>query len=111
MYLVIYYVPGTHLNKVKTAMFKAGAGRIGKYDSCSWETKGHGQFRPLEGSTPFLGSKNRIERVEEYKVEMVCRNDKVKSVLRALIDAHPYEEPAYHAIEVMTLEDLNPSEN
>ncbi len=106
MYLIAFYVPESHLNEVKTAMFNAGAGRIGNYDACCWETEGHGQFRPLAGSTPFLGSRDQIEQIEEFKVEMVCEKEKIEPVLHALVAAHPYEEPAYHAVETLTQNDL-----
>ncbi len=106
MYFIVVYIPKTHLNEVKTAMFNAGAGKIGMYDSCSWETEGLGQFRPLAGSSPFLGSKDHIEQVKEIKVEMVCKKEDVKAILKALLATHPYEEPAYHAVEILTLNDF-----
>ncbi len=103
MYLISFYVPETHLERVKDALFEKGAGRIGNYDCCAWQTKGKGQFRPLKGSLPFSGIHERLEKTEEYKVEMVCKNELLKDVLKALIHAHPYEEPAYHAIKFETL--------
>ncbi|MBF0199719.1 MAG: NGG1p interacting factor NIF3 [Desulfamplus sp.] len=106
MYMISFYVPATALDSVKTAMFNSGAGKIGKYDNCCWQTQGHGQFRPLKGSSPFTGTKDKIEQVEEFKVEMVCEKENLKSVLNSLVCSHPYEEPAYHAIEVVTLKDL-----
>lgn len=60
MYHIAFYVPVTHADKVKTKMFQAGAGKIGNYDQCSFEYKGIGQFRPLSGSNPFIGSKNQV---------------------------------------------------
>ena len=87
---------------VKTALFNAGAGKIGNYDSCCWETLGTGQFRPLEGSNPAIGSYGMIERVEEYKIEMVCAKERIKEVIAALKVAHPYEEPAYEVYEVIS---------
>jgi hypothetical protein len=95
MYKLNFYVPESHVEQVKEALFDKGAGRIGQYDRCSWQVLGEGQFRPLEGSNPFLGTQNQIEKVMEYKVEMVCENDIVAEVVKELIEAHPYEEPAY----------------
>ncbi len=95
MYKLCFYVPDSHLTQVKQAVFNAGAGRIGNYDQCCWQTKGQGQFCPLEGSTPFLGDHNTVEVVEEWKVEMVCENGQVEAVVQALKSAHPYEEPAF----------------
>ncbi|SLM28247.1 conserved hypothetical protein [Desulfamplus magnetovallimortis] len=106
MYLIVFYIPKKHLEDVKKAMFNAGAGRIGNYDSCCWETDGRGQFKPLKGSAPFQGAIDRIEHVDEVKVEMVCDKKNVVAALKALVSAHPYESPAYHAVEVMTLEEL-----
>lgn len=76
-------------------MFNAGAGHIGNYDCCSWETMGTGQFRPLEGSSPFLGKKNEIEHVQELKIEMVCSDDVLDAAILALKESHPYETPAF----------------
>ena len=95
MYQIIFYVPADNLESVKTALFASGAGKIGLYDQCAWQTKGTGQFRPLPGSDPHLGETNMKEKVEEFKVEMVCEDHLVCEVIRALKEAHPYEAPAY----------------
>ena len=110
MYLVSFYVPYSHLETVKSAMFKKGAGKLGNYDCCSWHTKGVGQFRPLPGSTPFTGNKGKIHLEEEYKVDLICNNDIIVEVLSELVRVHPYEEPAYHAMEIVTLDDLTSTE-
>lgn len=101
MYKICYFVPETHLEQTKTALFAAGAGRIGDYDSCAWQCRGQGQFRPLEGSQPFLGRQGAVEVVEEYKVELVCEDGLIGQAIEAFKEAHPYEEPAY---EVYRLE-------
>lgn len=103
MYKLVFYVPETHVEAVKTSVFATGAGRIGDYDSCCWQILGQGQFRPLDGSQPYLGERGRIERVSEYRVELVCEDDLIRPALAALRDAHPYEEPAY---DVWQLADL-----
>ncbi|ADP97004.1 YqfO family protein [Marinobacter adhaerens] len=103
MYKMCYFVPETHVEKTKQALFDAGAGRIGDYDSCAWQCLGRGQFRPLEGSDPFLGHAGEIEAVNEYKVELVCADELIKDALAALKQAHPYEEPAY---EIYRMEEL-----
>ena len=72
MYKLCVYVPEEHCEAVKRALFEAGAGKIGDYDSCAWQTKGEGQFRPLKGSDPYIGQEGSVERVPEYKVELVC---------------------------------------
>ena len=101
MYKLAIFIPETHLEQVKTAMFDAGAGRIGNYDQCCWQIKGQGQFRALEGANPFLGQQNTVEFVDEYKVEMVCEDDLLKPVLEAMKVSHPYEEPAYDVIKLV----------
>lgn len=103
MYQLIFYVPDTHLERVKAAVFSAGAGRLGDYDSCCWQTLGQGQFRPLGASQPFIGEHNTTEFVSEYRVEMIVAGEFIDEVIAALKTAHPYEMPAYHAIELADL--------
>lgn len=103
MYKISFYAPLEHAEKVKNAMFKAGAGKIGEYACCAWQVLGEGQFIPLSGSNPFMGEKNRLEKVAEYKIEMVCGDEYIDDVIAALHEAHPYEEPAY---QVLRLEDF-----
>ena len=91
------------METVKQALFDAGAGRIGNYDCCCWQTLGTGQFRPLENSQPRIGTLNEIERLNEIKLELVCEDRLVKTAIAAMKQSHPYEEPAYH---VWRLEDL-----
>ncbi|WP_028863071.1 NGG1p interacting factor 3 protein, NIF3 [Psychromonas aquimarina] len=106
MYQLVFYVPGEYVEKVKSALFNAGAGRIGEYEQCCWQTPGSGQFRPLAASSPFIGSVNQLQSVEEYKVEMVCEKKLIKAVLTALISSHPYETAAYSVFEMKTIEDF-----
>ena len=103
MYKISVFIPETHLDRVKSALFEAGAGRIGDYDSCAWQCPGTGQFRPLEGANPYLGQQGAVETVQEYKVEMVCADELIRAAITAMKQAHPYEEPAY---DVWKLEEL-----
>ena len=96
-----FYVPAPHLEAVKAAVFAAGAGRIGAYGECCWQTAGTGQFRPLDGSDPFLGTGGQLETVEEYRVEMLCSDELAEAVVVALCAAHPYEEPAWDLTDVV----------
>jgi len=100
MYKLVFFVPESHLEAVKRAVFDAGAGKIGAYDCCCWQVRGLGQFRPLSGSHPHLGSLDELETVEEYRVELVCENDKIRQSVLAMKQAHPYEEPAFDVIEL-----------
>ena len=106
MYKLVFFVPESHKEKVKQAVFAQGAGRYVGYDCCSWETLGSGQFKPLSGSQPFIGEQDKIEIVAEYRVEMICAADNIKAVLQALIHSHPYETPAYEVWSIKTLDDF-----
>ena len=101
MYKLAFFVPPSHVEQVKSALFAAGAGRVGAYDSCSWQVLGQGQFRPLDGSQPFIGQTGQIEQVEEWKVELVVADELIQQAVAALKHSHPYETPAY---EVWKLE-------
>ena len=101
MFHISFYVPVNDAEKVKNAMFQAGAGKIGNYDSCSFEILGKGQFRPLSGSNPTIGSQGSIETVDELKVEMVCADHLIKDVVAALKKSHPYETPAYYVTKAL----------
>ena len=94
-YRLDVYVPDSHVEAVKTAIFEAGAGSFGNYDSCCWQTEGIGQFRPLESSHPFYGELGRVEHVKEWKLEFVVEESVLGAVLEAMKDSHPYETPSF----------------
>ena len=89
------YVPASHLDAVKDAIFAAGAGRVGDYDRCAWQVLGEGQFRALPGAQPFIGKVGALEQVAEYRVETVLPRAALAAVVSALKMAHPYETPAF----------------
>ena len=95
MYKLCIFIPEGHLDAVKNAMFEVGAGKIGNYDHCCWQTLGQGQFRPLENSHPHIGTHGKIEVINEYKVELVVEDRHIHAVIAAMKLAHPYEEPAF----------------
>lgn len=95
MYKIECYIPKTHVETVKEAVFNAGAGQYAGYDECAWQVLGYGQFKPQKNSQPFVGSHGKVEVVEEYKIEFVCVPMNLKKVMIALKQAHPYETPAY----------------
>ena len=99
-YQITFYIPEKQCGQVKQAMFDAGAGILGDYQECAWQILGEGQFKPLQGSQPFLGKTNKLEKVKEYKVEMLCQKNVLKAVIRALKSSHPYEVPAYSVIKL-----------
>jgi len=95
MYKLAFFIPESDLEAVKQALFSAGAGRIGDYESCCWQVLGQGQFRPLAGSKPHIGNVGAVERLAEWKVEMVCSDKLIHKAVAVLKQAHPYEEVAY----------------
>ncbi len=103
MFKFCFFVPESHLDQVKEAVFKTGAGKIGEYDCCCWQVKGQGQFRPLQGSDPFIGQTGKVEMVEEFRVELVCEDALISAAIAAMKKAHPYEEPAYDVWQLAAL--------
>lgn len=89
------FVPYTHAEAVRNAICDAGAGHVGNYSHCTFQTDGIGTFMPLEGTNPFLGSQGRIEQVSEVRLETVMPEKICNKVIKALLKAHPYEEVAY----------------
>ena len=106
MYRINVYVPTSHVEVVKQALFNAGAGQIGLYDQCCWQTLGQGQFRPLQGSDAFIGEKDQLESISEVKLEMVCAKRQIKLAVAAMLQAHPYEEVAYDVYQSLDLSSL-----
>nr|WP_299037002.1 YqfO family protein [uncultured Psychrobacter sp.] len=101
MYKLTVFIPEEALENVKAALFAAGAGTIGNYEQCCWQVKGEGQFMPMAGSNPHLGSQDKLEKVAEWHVEMVVKTSMIAEVIEALKQAHPYETPAYDVLEVL----------
>lgn len=89
------FVPETHSETVRQAMINAGGGHIGNYSGCTFSINGEGTFMPGEGTTPFIGTKDVLEKVNEKRIETIIDKRKVKALLDAVIAAHPYEEVAH----------------
>ena len=100
MFKLVYFVPAAQLEQTKQAVFGVGAGRLGNYEHCAWQTLGVGQFKPCEGSQPFIGQQGELEQVEEYRVEVLVDPACIQQAVAALKAAHPYEEPAYEVIKL-----------
>ncbi|MEO6907401.1 MAG: Nif3-like dinuclear metal center hexameric protein, partial [Abditibacteriaceae bacterium] len=92
---IVTFVPLEVFEKVKAAMWQAGAGHIGNYDNASFSTRGTGTFRPLEGSDPYSGNVGVLESVDEWRLEMIVPTRRRAAVVAAMREAHPYEEVAY----------------
>lgn len=100
MYLLCFLAPETHLDVIKNAIFAIGAGSIGHYSHCAWQTLGEGQFMPLSGSHAFIGEIDKLEKIPEYKVEIVCTEEQIHAAVAALKLAHPYETPSYQVLRM-----------
>lgn len=95
LYKLAVYVPLSHVGKVKEALAKSKAGNIGNYSNCSFSSNGIGNFKPLEGSNPSIGSIEEIVSVDEVKIETIVPQKFLGGVINTMINAHPYEEVAY----------------
>lgn len=93
------YVPAAEADRLVDALAAAGAGELGDYRRCAYLVDGTGTFEPLPGAHPTIGAVGRVERVAETRVEMVFDRPRRDAVVRALLAAHPYEEPAYDVTE------------
>lgn len=94
------YVPSEYSQKIKEALFAAGAGKIGEYSECSFSTPGLGTFKGSDNSNPFIGQQNILQEEPEQKIEVLFPSYLEAKVLYALFDAHPYEEVAYEVISL-----------
>jgi len=92
---LVVFCPITHSDKVRDALFSTGAGVIGKYDLCSFNTHGKGSFRAGNEAKPFVGKKGEIHLEEEVRIETILPRHIKGQVLSAMLEAHPYEEVAY----------------
>jgi len=101
---LVTYVPENHLDKVREAVFEAGAGVIGNYDFCGFSAQGAGSFRGNESTNPFVGEKGKVHFEKEARFETVMFTHLKSQVIKALLEAHPYEEPAY---DIYALENDN----
>ena len=94
-------VPIDNVEEVRKAVCEAGAGIIGEYSYCTSSTRVTGTFIPSENANPYIGELNKLEYVDEEKLEFICEVDKVKKVIEQLMVNHPYEEPAIDIIPLI----------
>ncbi|WP_085991888.1 Nif3-like dinuclear metal center hexameric protein [Oceanobacillus senegalensis] len=95
LYKIVVYVPTSHIDEVRNALSNSGAGHIGNYSHCTFQLRGQGTFKPLEGTNPYIGTKDELEIVDEVRLETIVQESQLHNVIRSLIMEHPYEEPAY----------------
>jgi hypothetical protein len=101
-YKIVVFIPEAFTEKISGAMSKAGAGLIGKYSECTFRLRGTGTFKSSENSTPFVGKRGILERVNETRLEMVCSHENLNRAVNAMLKVHPYEEPAYDIYEILS---------
>lgn len=99
----VVFVPVADADNVRLALGKAGAGKIGNYDFCTFSSLGMGRFLPKEGASPAIGEVGKIERVEEERIETVVPRELLSAVIEAVKEVHPYEEVAF---DVYSLESV-----
>lgn len=104
--VVVVFVPREAADRVRRAAARAGAGAIGDYRACSFSAPGEGRFEPQVGARPTIGRVGEPEVVDEMRVEMVVPRRDARRVVDAVLAAHPYEEPAWHAYETLGLAEL-----
>ncbi|UOQ93760.1 Nif3-like dinuclear metal center hexameric protein [Halobacillus shinanisalinarum] len=92
---LVVFVPEDYSEGLRNALSEAGAGHIGAYSHCTFQSAGQGTFKPLDGTNPFIGKQGAIERVDEHRVETIVPKTKLAKTLKAMKKAHPYEEVAY----------------
>jgi len=95
LYKIAVFVPSSHVDAVREAMAKAGAGKIGNYSNCSFVLEGKGSFLPNDSASPYIGEAGKFERVDEMRLEMIAMKSLVGAVVNEILKAHPYEEAAY----------------
>lgn len=103
-YKIVVYVPEAEANKLRDAIGNAGAGIIGNYTHCTFTIKGTGRFKPTEKANPTIGEAGKLEEVSEDRIETVCEEDKLKGILKAIREMHPYEEPAVDVYPIEVFE-------
>lgn len=98
LYKLVVFTPQGYEEIIRKALGDAGAGHIGNYSHCTFGSPGTGTFLPLEGTNPFIGATGQLEKVAEIRVETIVPHSILSNVLKAMLDAHPYEEVAYDLI-------------
>lgn len=105
-YKLVVNVPMTHADAVRQAIGDAGGGRVDKYSHCSFSIRGTGRFTPQAGANPHIGRIGLPETVEEEQIQADVMKEDMKSVLAAMIAAHPYEEIGYEIYPVLSGDDF-----
>lgn len=98
LYKLEIFLPESHFEAVRQALWSVDAGHIGNYDRCLSWTCVQSCWRPLEGTHPFDGEENRLSQAREVKIEVCCKGERLEETLAAVKKAHPYEEPVVNVL-------------
>ncbi|MEI6207405.1 MAG: Nif3-like dinuclear metal center hexameric protein [Desulfuromonadales bacterium] len=100
MLKLVVFVPTDHLERIRSVLFPYVA-PMGKYRDCSFATEGDGTFTPLDGAEPFIGTVGIAQKVSEQRLELLVDRKNLPRAIKALMAAHPYEEPAYDVYSLL----------
>ncbi len=100
---IVVFVPVKDADALRKVIGDTGAGTIGKYNHCSFSSKGVGRFFPKEGANPAIGEVGKLEEVEEERIEFICPKNKMNEVIQTIKDNHPYEEVALDVYPILDL--------
>ena len=103
---IVVFVPLTHTDKVREAIGKAGGGIIGNYNYCSFSSIGIGRFKPNSKANPHIGKANKLESVQEERIEFICLKSKAKDIINEIKKVHPYEEVAFDIYPLLNENEL-----
>lgn len=100
---LVVFVPEENADEVRQALGEAGAGRIGEYSFCSYSIKGVGRFKPSENADPHIGSANKLESVDEERIEVACEKEQATEIINVIKKVHPYEEVVIDIYPMLSL--------
>ena len=104
VYKVVVFVPPAFAGKLRLVMGEVGAGKIGRYTNASFTLEGTGRFKPQGGSKPFTGTSGLLKTVDEERIEVIIERKKLDEVITAILEVHPYEQPAIDVFESRIVE-------
>jgi hypothetical protein len=100
---LVVFVPEENTDKVRDALGRAGAGKIGEYSFCSYSVKGIGRFKPSDNANPHIGSAGQLEAVDEERIEVACEKDQASEIIKVIKEVHPYEEVVIDVYPMLSL--------